>query len=57
MLKGGFNAKGKVIIACSKREGSLLILPSPSPFFLLKLPFKRPLPLITSGLRRILQAS
>jgi hypothetical protein len=57
MLKGGFNAKGKVIAACLKREGFLLILPLLSPLFLPLLPFKRPLPLIISGLKRILRAS
>ena len=54
---GGSNAKGKLIVACLKREGSLLILLLPSSFFFPLLPFSRPFPLTTRGFIRILYIS
>ncbi len=57
MLNSKSSAEGKLIAACSKSEGFLLILPSPSPFCFPLLPFGRPLPFIITGSRRILRDS
>jgi hypothetical protein len=57
VLDGKVSAEGKLIAACLKSEGSLLVLPSPFPFCFPLLPFGRPLPFIMTGSRRILRDS